>query len=138
MQIVAFLALAGIFLILTVVRVSGARRAVLLRRWPSALLILAAGLELARGGFWIALGLAAAAAVTWLAVPSQAQTKPAGAAADPGDAEARAILGVGLNADAAEIRAAFRARMAQAHPDRGGAHADAARLTAARDRLLRR
>jgi hypothetical protein len=28
--------------------------------------------------------------------------------------------------------------MASAHPDRGGAHAQAARLTAARDRLLRR
>jgi curved DNA-binding protein CbpA len=54
------------------------------------------------------------------------------------DAEARAVLGVGSTATAAEIRAAYRSKMAHAHPDRGGAHADAARLTAARDRLLKK
>jgi DnaJ-domain-containing protein 1 len=57
---------------------------------------------------------------------------------DPAEAEARAILGVGPDADEAEIRQAYRARMARAHPDRGGGHAAAARLTAARDRLLKK
>ena len=59
-------------------------------------------------------------------------------APDARDIEARRILGVGPNAAVDEIRAAYRAKMAQAHPDRGGNHADAARLTEARDRLLGR
>jgi hypothetical protein len=56
----------------------------------------------------------------------------------PEDSAARALLEVGENATAAEIRAAYRKKMARAHPDRGGAHNEAARLTAARDRLLRK
>lgn len=59
-------------------------------------------------------------------------------AVDPADAEARTTLGVGAQATEAEIRAAYRTKMAQAHPDRGGRHSDAARLTAARDRLLKK
>ena len=58
--------------------------------------------------------------------------------APPGEAEARAILGVGPAATEAEIRQAYREKMARAHPDRGGRHADAARLTAARDFLLKK
>jgi len=140
MQIIAFLALAGLFLGLTLVRIGGAQRAVLLKRWPAGLLIVAAGLELSRGGVWMAFGLAGAAAIVWLAVPSQAQPKPAGNArqSDPRENEARLLLGIGPNATATEIRAAFRAKMAQAHPDRGGSNDEAARLIAARDRLLRR
>jgi len=52
------------------------------------------------------------------------------------DAAARALLGVGAGADADEIRAAHRRLAAAAHPDRGGDAAHAARLNAARDRLL--
>jgi len=48
------------------------------------------------------------------------------------------LLGVRQGASESEIRSAFRSRIAQAHPDRGGKHADAARLVAARDRLLRK
>ncbi len=87
-----------------------------------------------RGQLWFALGLALAAAVAWLLTP---QMRAAPARVDPAEAEARRILGVGLSASAAEIRAAYRAKIAVAHPDRGGAHADAASLTAARDRLLK-
>ncbi|MGE0596081.1 MAG: J domain-containing protein [Hyphomonadaceae bacterium] len=130
------LIIAGIFAALLLLRVGGAKRALLIQRWPSVLLGLSAGLALARGQVWFALGLAGAAAVAWFFTPPQQPVVRS--AGDPGDAEARAILGVGANATAAEIRAAYRAKMAQAHPDRGGSHAEAARLTAARDRLLRR
>lgn len=51
-------------------------------------------------------------------------------------AEARAILGVGPADGPEAIRQAHRTRMAVAHPDRGGAHGDAARLNAARDMVL--
>jgi DnaJ-domain-containing protein 1 len=54
------------------------------------------------------------------------------------DIEARQVLGVGANASESDIRSAYRTKMAPAHPDRGGAHNEAARLTAARDRLLKK
>jgi len=53
------------------------------------------------------------------------------------DAEARTILGVGTHATESDIRAAYRTKMRRAHPDQGGAHNEAARLAAARDRLLK-
>src|SRR5262249_33202976 len=52
-------------------------------------------------------------------------------------AEARAILGVGPRASALEVRAAYARAMRAAHPDAGGAHDQAARLNAARERLER-
>jgi DnaJ-domain-containing protein 1 len=52
--------------------------------------------------------------------------------------EARAVLGVSAEADAAVIQAAWRRLMARAHPDQGGTEGLAARLNAARDRLLRK
>jgi hypothetical protein len=60
-------------------------------------------------------------------------------AAPPGmsAAEARAILGVGADATADEIRAAYRRLMPRAHPDTGGTEGMAAQLNAARYRLLR-
>jgi curved DNA-binding protein CbpA len=56
---------------------------------------------------------------------------------DPADARARAVLGVGASANEGEIRRAYRAKMAKAHPDQGGSEAEAALISAARDRLLR-
>lgn len=54
------------------------------------------------------------------------------------DAEAaRALLGVGVQANRADIRAAHRKLIAQAHPDKGDASDRAARLNAARDLLLK-
>ncbi|WP_448578955.1 J domain-containing protein [Thermaurantiacus sp.] len=50
--------------------------------------------------------------------------------------EARAILGVGPADGPEAIRRAHRALMAVAHPDRGGAHGEAARVNAARDVAL--
>jgi hypothetical protein len=51
--------------------------------------------------------------------------------------EARAILGVGAAANRTEIASAYRRLMFQAHPDLGGVSSLAARLNAARDRLLK-
>jgi hypothetical protein len=51
---------------------------------------------------------------------------------------ARRLLGVDADADAAAIQAAWRARMAKAHPDAGGSDSAARALTEARDMLLAR
>lgn len=53
------------------------------------------------------------------------------------EAEARSILGVGPEADAGEIEAAYRRLMRMAHPDTGGTTGLATQLNAARDRLLK-
>ncbi len=53
-------------------------------------------------------------------------------------AEARSILGVGPDATPEAINAAWRRLMGRAHPDQGGTEGLAARLNAARDRLLSR
>jgi hypothetical protein len=140
-MLVALLTVAAVFALLFVVRVGGARRQQALARWPALLLAGAALFAFARGGWLPGIALTLAAGAAWELWPrfAAARTQTAKTSApDPADAEARAILGVGENATASEIRAAYRARMTQAHPDRGGSHNEAARLTAARDRLLRK
>ena len=52
--------------------------------------------------------------------------------------EAHQILGLQRGATAEEIRAAHRSLMKRAHPDQGGSAERAARVNAARDRLLNR
>jgi DnaJ homolog subfamily C member 19 len=51
--------------------------------------------------------------------------------------EARAVLGVGRDADAEMIRAAHRRLVAAVHPDKGGSAELTRRINAARDTLLR-
>jgi DnaJ-like protein len=51
--------------------------------------------------------------------------------------EARSILGVGPDATAEEIQAAYTRLMRRAHPDQGGTTGLATQLNAARDRLLK-
>lgn len=51
--------------------------------------------------------------------------------------EARKLLGVLPWADERAIRAAYRDRITQSHPDRGGSASDTVRLTQARDLLIR-
>ncbi|HEX7757891.1 MAG TPA: molecular chaperone DnaJ [Caulobacteraceae bacterium] len=51
--------------------------------------------------------------------------------------QARSILGVGPEASAADIQAAYLRLIQRVHPDRGGAPGLAAQLNAARDRLMR-
>ena len=54
-----------------------------------------------------------------------------------GEAEARAVLGVPPGASEDDIRRAWKRAMTRAHPDQGGTEGLAARVNAARDRLLR-
>lgn len=77
--------------------------------------------------------LAVGAGGIWWWVVSRPATIPTTAVT-----AARGLLGVGTDADAAAINAAWRQRMAQVHPDRGGDTMLTAQVTAARDLLLRR
>lgn len=64
-----------------------------------------------------------------------------GGAAKPGamtQQEAYEVLGLERGATAQEIRSAHRTLMKRAHPDQGGSAEGAARVNAARDRLLNR
>jgi hypothetical protein len=75
---------------------------------------------------------------------SAVSTRSAGQAASPKAGskmsldEACSILGVGPDATAAEIKAAYTRLMRLAHPDTGGTTGLASQLNAARDRLLRK
>ncbi len=140
-MLLALLVMAGIFCALLLLRVSGAQRAELVRRWPAVLLALAAIVMLIRGAFLPGLVLAGASVGLWFLSPTlltPKRNRSAESAPDPADEEARRLLGLNASASDADIRAAYRTKMAQAHPDRGGSHAAAAKLTAARDRLLRK
>ena len=101
----------------------------------SAVMIAGAVLALARGAWLI--GAALGVTGVWLALSSRSRPIPPRAEGLT-EAEARSVLGVGPGADAAEINAAWRRLMARAHPDQGGTEGLAARLNAARDRLLNR
>jgi hypothetical protein len=135
------LIVAAVFAVLFVARLGGSYRAELLKRWPTVVFAGAALLAVARGALWPAIAFAAFAALSWTWWPAierlMRKSTPAKTSNDAADAEARAILGVGPTATSSEIRTAYRTKMARAHPDRGGSHAEAARLTAARDRLLK-
>lgn len=137
----ALLAVTAAFAVLFFARTGGAYRHELMRRWPALVFAGAALLAFSRGALWPGIALAALGALAWVVWPDLAERRrrpaPTQSREDPADAEARIILGVRRTATAEEIRSAYRAKMAQAHPDRGGSHAEAARLTAARDRLLR-
>ena len=54
------------------------------------------------------------------------------------ESEARAVLGVGVNANADAIRAAHRRLVQAVHPDKGGSADLTRRINAARDVLLKR
>lgn len=133
----ALIFIVCIFGLLFLLRLAGIWRSALAPHWPALALGGVAAFLVFRGSFSSALLFASLAVLAWRVAPIfLMRVKPA--AADPGDAEARRILGIGASASEAEIRAAYREKMARAHPDRGGSHDRAARLTAARDRLLRK
>jgi hypothetical protein len=136
----AVFVLAALFVLLFAARLGGAKRADWLPRWPALVFAAAAIIALFRGAVAPAVALSVLAALSWYFWPQLTKLRKAQSAPHPDveEVEARAILGVGPNATEAEIRAAYRQRMRRAHPDRGGNHADAARLTVARDRLVRR
>jgi hypothetical protein len=89
------------------------------------------GLTWKLGVMGVALAAAAFGVVWWLRRP-----RPGVGVTD--EAQARALLGVAEGASADAIRAAHRAAIRQAHPDKGGAHERAAALNAARDLLVKR
>jgi len=105
-----------------------------------------AGLAAIAAGAWMWVQRAAKAHAVWKTFRGMAGAKPADRreappppARAPGTMsveEAREILGVGADADAASIKAAHRRLMEANHPDRGGSNWIAARLNQARDRLL--
>ena len=63
---------------------------------------------------------------------------PAPSASGMSVQDARSILGVGPDAGAQEIQAAYRRLIQAVHPDRGGSRGLAAQLNAARDVLIQR
>jgi DnaJ domain len=136
----ALIILTGLFLVLLVGRVGAARRRALAPHLPALAFAAAAFLALARGAWTLTLILSALAGLAWLLTPILRErgrvSRPQHA--DAADMEAARLLGVQANATEQAIRRAYREKMAQAHPDRGGSHNEAARLTAARDRLLRK
>lgn len=87
-------------------------------------------------GAWIS-AMALAAGGVWLTFASRRRDVPA-RRTEMDEAEARSLLGVADGATADQINAAWRRLMARAHPDQGGTEGLAARLNAARDRLLKR
>ena len=91
---------------------------------------------------WPAITLASLSALSWVAWPQIERWRQPPQASPQHDTQedfaARRALGVSSTATPDEIRRAYRAKMVHAHPDRGGSHNEAARLTAARDRLLKK
>jgi hypothetical protein len=92
-------------------------------------------LALSKGAYLAGSGMIAVA--LYLVVASRMRTVPVQREAI-GDVEARSILGVGPDATPEAVNAAWRRLMSRAHPDQGGTEGLAARLNAARDRLLRK
>jgi DnaJ-domain-containing protein 1 len=138
----AILILALVFGFLFLTRLGAAYRVTVAQRWPVFLLAGAAILAFARGAIWPAVAMASLAALGWILWPAIERARRPNEVQQkvdtPEDSAARALLGVGPNAMTNEIRSAYRAKIAHAHPDRGGSHNEAARLTAARDRLLKK
>jgi hypothetical protein len=79
----------------------------------------------------VVIGLALAASARW---PRAVRPSAVGMSLE----EARAMLGVGPQATAADIQAAYSRLIQRVHPDRGGAVGLAIQLNMARDRLLKR
>ena len=101
----------------------------------AAVMMAGGALATARGGF--ILGPALLIAALYLVL--QSRDRPVRPSAEAMSAEeARSLLGVGPGASDAEVQSAWRRLMARAHPDQGGTEGLAARLNAARDRLLGR
>lgn len=101
----------------------------------SAALIAGGALALAKGTWILGGGLVGAG--LWMVLSSRIRTlptKPDGLS----PSEAAAILGVPSDAGPEAINAAWRRLMGRAHPDQGGTEGLAARLNAARDRMLRK
>lgn len=96
-----------------------------------------------RGAWAPALLLAGVAAWLWTRLSLQRSGPALDAEFPPqgltmSEQKARAVLGVGADATAQEIQAAYLRLIRTVHPDRGGTSGLAAELNAARNRLLGR
>lgn len=98
--------------------------------------MLAGGVLLALRGAWLPAGGLIGGAL-WLTLASR-QRALASRSEGLSEAEARSVLGVGTDATPEAVNAAWRRLMGRAHPDQGGTEGLAARLNAARDKLLKR
>ena len=85
-------------------------------------------------GLWLAMSARSAGAGPGLGGEGGARSSGKGGMSER---EARDILGVGPEANAEEIQAAYTRLMRRTHPDAGGSAGLAAQINAARDRLLR-
>ena len=95
-------------------------------------------LSVARGGYIFAAALFAAGLYLVLQSRIRAVANKSAPSSGPQmtKAEARAILGVKQDATREDIQSAWKRLMARTHPDQGGSEGLAARVNAARDRLL--
>jgi hypothetical protein len=100
----------------------------------SAVMLAGGALALSRGAWITGAGLCGAA--LWLTLASRIRVVPP-RAEGLSDAEARSLLGVPVDATSKDITTAWRRLMARAHPDQGGTEGLAAKLNAAKDRLLK-
>lgn len=101
----------------------------------SAVMLAGGALALSKGAWITGAGLCGAA--LWLTLASRTRALPP-RVEGLSDAEARSLLGVSIDATPEAVTAAWRRLMARAHPDQGGTEGLAARLNAAKDRLLKR
>jgi len=98
--------------------------------------LLGGGVLLAVRAAWLpAIGLIGAG--LWLTFASRLRSTPPRPEI-MSEHEARSILGVTADASPEAVQAAYRKLMGRAHPDQGGTEGLAARVNAARDRLLKR
>ena len=103
----------------------------------AALAALVAAAVFAVRGLWAPAGVFAVAALAVAVLARRpARARPPQLQA-MSEAEARALLGVSPEAGSDEIQAAYVRLMRRVHPDAGGAGGLAAKLNAARDRLLK-
>lgn len=138
-----YLLVAGVILAL-VLWGSGARRLLQRAQWrlasgALAIGVLAAAAFIAVRGGWlkaILLALIGLMLTLWTRWPRVQASAPSDGAMST--EAARAMLGVGPQAGAAEIHAAYTRLMRMAHPDQGGTTGLATQLNLARDRLLKR
>ncbi len=102
-----------------------------------ALMLTFAGLALTvKGSVLVGVPALLAGGVMALSARKRPAAKPRPVEVGMSEAEARSLLGVGPQADRAEIQAAYLRLMQRAHPDRGGTSGLASQLNAARERLL--
>jgi hypothetical protein len=101
-----------------------------------AVALLVAGAAAALRGSW-AIAVVLLLASVALATLSRRPPRLTPGASRLSEADARRLLGVGPDAEAEEIQAAYVRLMRKVHPDVGGAEGLAAQLNAARERLLR-